>query len=277
MSAILLHLLTALSYGLLGYYFWETRWSEGNHFATRVFSARLTWERYLLLPPLALHGWLLYQSVVVGVGLDLGVGNAISLIAWMTVALYWIVSFFYPFEGLQTFVAPMAAVCSLLPLAFASPHPLADTELLAFKTHLAMAMLAYALFTIAALHGILMTLVERRLHSHALAATPPELPPLLTMERLLFRIIIVAFVLLTLTLLSGIVFSEARFGRPLVFNHKTVFAFLSWGMFAALLLGRRFYGWRGRVAVRWVWGGFVALLLAYIGTKFALEVILQRA
>jgi ABC-type uncharacterized transport system permease subunit len=97
------------------------------------------------------------------------------------------------------------------------------------------------------------------------------------MERLLFRIIIVAFVLLTLTLLSGIVFSEARFGRPLVFNHKTVFAFLSWGMFAALLLGRRFYGWRGRVAVRWVWGGFVALLLAYIGTKFALEVILQRA
>ena len=96
------------------------------------------------------------------------------------------------------------------------------------------------------------------------------------MERLLFRLIHIAFVLLTLTLISGIFFSEALFGKALTFNHKTVFAIVSWLIFAALLLGRHLRGWRGKVALRWTLSGFVALLLAYVGTRFVLEVILGR-
>ncbi|HWR93192.1 MAG TPA: cytochrome c biogenesis protein CcsA, partial [Desulfobacterales bacterium] len=91
-----------------------------------------------------------------------------------------------------------------------------------------------------------------------------------------FRLILIAFILLTLTLASGILFSEALFGRPLVFDHKTVFAIASWVIFAALLAGRRLYGWRGRTALRWTLAGFVALMLAYVGTRFVLEVILSR-
>jgi ABC-type uncharacterized transport system permease subunit len=37
------------------------------------------------------------------------------------------------------------------------------------------------------------------------------------------------------------------------------------------------YGWRGRVAVRWTLTGFLMLVLAYIGSKFVLEIILGRA
>jgi ABC-type uncharacterized transport system permease subunit len=102
------------------------------------------------------------------------------------------------------------------------------------------------------------------------------------MEALLFRIIWAGFILLTLTLASGIVFSEELFGRAARFNHKTVFGFLSWLIFAALLAGRHVYGWRGRVAVRWTLAGFLTLVLAftlvlaYIGSKFVLEVILGR-
>jgi ABC-type uncharacterized transport system permease subunit len=103
------------------------------------------------------------------------------------------------------------------------------------------------------------------------------MPPLLTMERLLFRVILAGFAFLTLTLLTGIVFSETLFGRAMKFDHKTVFAVASWFIFAALLAGRYFYGWRGRTALRWTLAGFVALLLAYVGSRFVLEVILQRS
>jgi ABC-type uncharacterized transport system permease subunit len=109
-----------------------------------------------------------------------------------------------------------------------------------------------------------------------LAGPLGALPPLLTLERLLFRIIAAAFVLLTCTLATGIAFSESLFGRPLQFDHKTLFALISWATFALLLAGRHLYGWRGRVALRWTLTGFVLLLLAYVGSRFVLEVLLGR-
>jgi ABC-type uncharacterized transport system permease subunit len=96
------------------------------------------------------------------------------------------------------------------------------------------------------------------------------------MEALLFRIIWAGFILLTLTLASGVVFSEELFGKAAQFNHKTVFGVLSWLIFAALLAGRHIYGWRGRVAVRWTLAGFLTLVLAYIGSRFVVEVVLGR-
>jgi ABC-type uncharacterized transport system permease subunit len=96
------------------------------------------------------------------------------------------------------------------------------------------------------------------------------------MEALLFRLIHIAFFLLTITLLSGVLFSEQLFGKALTFNHKTIFAVVSWLIFAALLVGRHRYGWRGRVALRWTLAGFGVLLLAYIGSRFVLEIILGR-
>jgi ABC-type uncharacterized transport system permease subunit len=118
--------------------------------------------------------------------------------------------------------------------------------------------------------------LERRLHGGSLPAYLRSLPPLLTMERLLFRMLGAGFLLLTLTLGTGMVFSEELSGQPLQFNHKVVFGILAWVIFAALLGGRQVYGWRGRVALRWTLAGFLALVLAYIGSKFVLEVILHR-
>ena len=96
------------------------------------------------------------------------------------------------------------------------------------------------------------------------------------MEAVLFRIIWTGFILLTLTLASGIVFSEELFGKPLQLSHKTLFGIISWAVYAALLGGRQLYGWRGRMAVRLTIAGFILLLLAYVGSKFVLEVILHR-
>jgi ABC-type uncharacterized transport system permease subunit len=96
------------------------------------------------------------------------------------------------------------------------------------------------------------------------------------METVLFRLIVAGFLLLTATLVSGVFFSEAVFGRALRFDHKTVFTFAAWIVFAGLLAGRLIFGWRGRTALRWTLTGFAMLMLAYIGSRFVLEVLLQR-
>jgi ABC-type uncharacterized transport system permease subunit len=226
--------------------------------------------------PLAIHTFLLYRSVFNGAQMYFGVGNSVSVIIWLTVLIYWLAGFFYRLEGLQVFIAGAAAILVWSPLVFPSVRPLSHTDSPAFRLHLLISLLAYSLFTIASLQALLMAALERRLHSGRLPKFLQSLPPLLTMERMLFRIIAVGFVLLTLTLCSGMLFSEELFGKPLQVTHKVVFAIIAWCIFAALLAGRQVYGWRGRLALRWTVAGFTALVLAYIGSKFVLEIILQR-
>ena len=275
MPDFVFYLITSLMYAALAVYFWRTRWAVAAHAPTARAESR-TLEHLAVLVPLLLHAMLLYDSLFAADGMHLGVGNAISLIVWLTVAIYWLGNLFYNVEALQAMVLPVAAVCALLPLLLPATRALPNTELAAFKMHLLISMLAYSLFTIASLHVLLMALLERRLHDGALPVALQKLPPLLTMETLLFRIITAGFVLLTLTLATGILFSEELLGKAMRFNHKTVFGILSWLIFAALLGGRWLYGWRGRVAVRWTLTGFLMLVLAYVGSKFVLEVILGK-
>jgi ABC-type uncharacterized transport system permease subunit len=276
MSGLLPYFVNALLYALLGFHFWRTRWRTAAAGAKPRPEKIQPWERAAILLPLLLHGTLLYHSLLPSEGLNLGVGNVVSVVVWLTVLIYWLANFWCKLEGLQAFVLGIAALSTLFPLMLPGTHSLSYSEPPAFMAHLLMALLAYSLFTIAAVHAGLMLLVERRLHSGTLPALLQNLPPLLTMESLLFRVISVGFILLTLTLASGALFSEELFNKPLQFTHKTVFAIVSWVIFGALLAGRSIYGWRGRTAIRWTLAGFAMLLLAYVGSKFVLEVILHK-
>ncbi|BBI98616.1 ABC transporter permease [Ferrigenium kumadai] len=270
MPNVILSWLAFTVYGVLAVYFWHAQVRGKGDVLSR--SALGHW----VVLPLSLHGYLLAQDVFAGGGFNLSMVNALSLIVWLTLLVYWVARFFYPVGGLQALVLPLAAVAVLLPEIFPAAHQLENTELFAFKAHIAAAMLAYSLFTIAMLHAVLISQVEKRLHHATLPRVLQNLPPLLTMETLLFRMIGIGFVLLSLTLASGVIFSEEIFGKAWQFNHKVLFGFISWGVFAVLLWGHRFHGWRGRIAVRWTVGGFVLLLLAYLGSKFVLEVLLGR-
>ena len=276
---ILLQVLPAVLYALLGIHFWRSRWSDsGQPIGANPTLRRLTpWERITLLSGIMLQGAGLYLLLFPNGAMNFGFSYALSLIAWLALVFYWIENFYARIEGLQTLAMPMAAICVLLPLAFPGQHVLANAGSPVFRAHFLMAMLAYSLFTLAALHALLMAAAEKRLHKGRLSRALAGLPPLLTMEALLFRLIAIAFVLLTLTLGTGVVFSETLFGKAFRFDHKTVFAIASWLMFGALLIGRRLRGWRGRIALRWTLAGFVTLLLAYVGSRFVLEVVLNRA
>ncbi|MDX9741196.1 MAG: cytochrome c biogenesis protein CcsA [Gammaproteobacteria bacterium] len=281
MQAILLHPswlhlpAAALYVGLAGH-FWRTRWRGAV--LDQPVAGLAAWERAWLAIALLLHGTTVGLELFPAgsEGMRFGFSVALSMMTWLAVALYWIESFYARMEGLQMLGLPLAAVCSLLPWFLPGQHIVANTGSLVFRLHFLMAMLAYSLFTLSALHAILMAATEQRLHRGRLTPLFAGLPPLLTMEALLFRLINIAFVLLTLTLVSGVLFSEQIFGKALPLNHKTVFALLSWLMFGALLIGRHRYGWRGRTALRWTLAGFAVLLLAYVGSRFVLEVVLGR-
>lgn len=243
--------------------------------------------RALLFVALIVHGVLLHMTIFPRDAMVFGFAFALSAMFWLGASIYWIESFFFPLDGLRLLVLPLACVASLLPLAFGGVRVLPYAAEPLFKLHFIIANIAYGLFSIAALHAVLMLFVERRLHAlrGALTRKPAAswlvswldmLPPLLTLEKLLFRLIGAGFVLLTLTLVSGILFSEQLIDRALTLDHKTVFAFLSWLMFGALVTARRVSGWRGRAALRWVLASFAALLLAYVGSRFVFEVLLHR-
>jgi ABC-type uncharacterized transport system permease subunit len=266
----LLYVITFLAYGALSVVFLRAQLA-GN--AEKL--SQGLWGHAVLFP-LALHGYLLYANLWVAGALSLGLVQALSLILWLTILVYWLAHFFYPLASLKALVLPLAGVSALLPLIFPGARQLTQATSWAFDAHVLAAMLAYSLFTIAALHAGLMSLVEASLHRAKLPALLRNLPPLLSMEILLFRIIGAGFVLLTLTLLSGVIFSEQIFGTAWQFNHKILFGIISWAVFAVLLAGHHFYGWRGRTAVGWTMSGFGFLLLAYIGSRFVVEVILHR-
>lgn len=270
MSNPALYLATFFAYGVLTYLFWQSQ--IAGH-AETLNRSRIG---HAVAIPLALHAWLLSENLFIWGSLNVGLVYSLSLILWLTVLIYWLARFFYPLSSLQTLALPIAGCAAVLPALFPEVHKLSQPTTWAFEAHILTAMLAYSLFTIAALHAGLMSLVEKRLHHAKLPNVLKNLPPLLTMETLLFRIIAMGLVLLTLTLVSGVIFSEEIFGQPWQLNHKILFGLISWVIFSVLLLGHIYQGWRGQTAVRWTMGGFTFLILAYLGTKFVLEVILHR-
>lgn len=271
---LLPHILAALIYGALGFHFWNTRWRE--HENQCVACPMQAWERTGIALALAIHAFGLYGGLFTEVGMRFSFSFALSLMMWLAVLIYWLESFMSRMEGMQPMVLPLAAICTLLPVIFPQVHLVAHASATGFKLHFLAAMLAYSLLTLSALHAIFMGFTESALHKHSLKRSLSSLPPLLTMESLLFRMLLIGFALLTLTVGSGVLFSEALFGKPLTLDHKTLFAFASWGIFATLLIGRHAWGWRGKRALRWTLAGFALLILAYIGSRFVAEVILGR-
>jgi ABC-type uncharacterized transport system permease subunit len=234
-------------------------------------------ESFLVPLGLVLHGTLLHLRVITPDGLDLGVANAISMLVWLTLLIYWVAGLAYAgLGGILGLMAPLGVLALLLQAAVPTHHIVNYRGDALFALHFGIAMLAYSLYIVATVHALVMLAEERWLHRGVLPPFLGSLPPLMEMEALLFRILLAAFTLLTFTLVSGVFFSEQLFHQPFKANHKTIFGFVSWLIFGGLLAGHYFRGWRGRQAVRWTLAGFVTLLLAYIGSKVVLEIILQR-
>ena len=143
-----------------------------------------------------------------------------------------------------------------------------------FTLHINIAILSYSLLTIGAILSIFILLFEKNLTTKILGSLTNNFS-LLSMEDFLFKIYWLGFILLSLTLLSGILFSNEIFGTTSIWNHKFIFSIMAWLTYSAMLFGRNQYGWRGKKAVIISLIAFIFLFLAYFGTKFVLEILLK--
>ena len=229
--------------------------------------------RTALLLAWALHAGSLAWGLVGDTPARFGFGPALSMTAWLVLTAYAVESQLFPQMQARWMLAGLGALAVLLACVFPG-QPLHVAASPWLPLHLALGIASYGLFAAAVVHAALMTRAEQQIRR---AAGQYGGIPLLTLERLTFRFVAAGFVLLTATLFAGWLFGESLYGRATRWDHKSVFSLLAWVTFAILLLGRSRFGWRGRNAVRVLYGGAALLLLAYVGSRFVLEVMLGRS
>jgi ABC-type uncharacterized transport system permease subunit len=231
-------------------------------------------ERLLPAAALLLHGVALSSHVLANDRITIGINEALSLFGWQSALLLWAMCWREPLRTLGLVVYPLAGLVAICATTW--PTPASEIAVIDWKvrSHVVLSLLSAGLLTLAAIHAGLLAAQERLLHSHKLTYLMRALPPLQTMERLLFQLIGIGFVLLSLTLLSGLWFIRDWLAQHLA--HKTVLSITAWLIFGVLLWGRIRYGWRGRTAIRWTLAGYAMLILAYFGSKLILEQILGK-
>lgn len=259
--------------------------SPASLIATLVAAACYAWPaiRGAQTPDIVARRWVLVAWVAHASALALGIAGgdarfgfapALSMTVWLVAAVYAVETQFFPQIQTRWALSSVGVVAVLLAEWFPGAH-LTSNSSGWLALHLVLGVACYGLFAAAVMHAWLMGRAESRIR---LAKDPHTGIPLLTLERLTYRLATAGFGLLTMTLVAGWLFSDVLYGagHAWVWNHKTVFAVLAWFVFATLLAGRRFAGWRGKRATRVLYVGAALLLLAYVGSRFVMEVVLGR-
>lgn len=223
----------------------------------------------------ALHAIALYPQLVTERGLNLGFFNAASLTALITALLLLMASIRQPVENLGIPLLPVAAATMALALWYPNQRAVIAGDSWQLDLHILFSVLAYSMFALAAVQSVLLAIQDNHLRNRHPGGFIRALPPLQVMERLLFQMIAVGYALLSVALLTGILFLEDIFAQHLA--HKTILSLTGWVIFGVLLWGRWKFGWRGRKAIGWTLSGFAFLILAYFGSKLVLELILTRS
>jgi ABC-type uncharacterized transport system permease subunit len=204
-------------------------------------------------------------------GVVFGLANSASFVAWLVAILLFLSSISKPVHALGILVYPLVAFSLILGILF--PDTNNKVIPLSIASHVFLSITAYALLALAVCQSILLKIQERHLHAHTINTFINKLPPLQTMERLLFQNLRIGFYMLTLSLATGFIFIDDFFAQQLM--HKTILSLIAWVIFATLVIGRRVFGWRGKQAIGAIQIGFGLLVVAYYGTKFVLERLLS--
>ena len=233
------------------------------------------WAMLSALTAIVVHALLVIHSYNVHQIIANDFFSMLSLIFFVISLLFIISAINQPIDTLAMLIFPFSAIAVLLntnnvsPLA---PSVNIDENL---QVHIILSILSYSLLTVAAFQAIFLSFQEKQLHNRQTSRLISCLPPMQLMEALLFRVIFLGLLLLTFALSSGFIYLDDIFAQHLV--HKTILSILAWILFTTLLCGRYFLGWRGQKAVKWTYGGYFALMLAYFGSKFVLQLVLHQS
>ncbi len=218
------------------------------------------------------HGLFLYPRTFTEAGVAIGIVNAASIVGWCIGITVLLLNLRRPVESLAVVILPLAALTLGLDIGFPETRVLAQQLSMGMNLHIAISIVAYSLFAIAAIQALLLAFATHQLRQHHPVLN--FLPPLPAMEAVMFQLTALAFGLLTVSLVLGGIYIDNVRGQHL--SHKIVFSALAWLVFATLVFGRWRWGWRGRRGIKFIVAGFTLLALAFFGTKFVLELILHR-
>ena len=243
---------------------------EVDHYKTSI-------DAVFLIACLSWFAHLIYANTISHTGstINFSLSSMTCLVSLVIVIIFLLGSLAMPIRTLGVLVFPLTVVSLLFSFLWGyevgSKNPELNAQGLAFASHIMVSLLSYSLITIAAIQSMLYMYQERLIKKRTASTMLLTLPPLQTMEQLLFRLVTVGFALLTLTLLSGVIFSQEIFGQPFTFEHHTIIASISWLVFAILLFKRFNSGLRGSQAAVWTIAGFLIMQIGYFGTKIVTE------
>ena len=219
------------------------------------------------------HAVASWQQLVTETGLNLSL-IPLSVLIFLIINLIVVFSALKsPLENLYLLLFPATVAMLVLSRMVIQHSREISTLAPGLGVHILLSILSYSLMAVAASQALLLAWQNRQLHRHHPGGRLKTLPPLQTMEQLLFRLLLVGFVLLSAGLASGFFYIDNFFAQRLA--HKTVFSLIAWVVYATLLWGHYRAGWRGKVAVYSTLGCFAALMLAFWGSKFVFEVLLS--
>lgn len=223
---------------------------------------------------LPLHLVSLHAHIYDDGGINLGLFNVVSLEGWVIACLAILVNLYRRVIGITVVAFPVAALGVLLASFFTAPYTPLQALPRGAESHILLSLIAYSVLTIAALQALLLSIQDHQLRARQQRGFLAALPPLQTMESMMFEMLGIGFALLSLAILTGFMTLDNLFAQHLI--HKTFFTLSAWLVFATLLAGRRFMGWRGQTAIRFTTAGFVLLLVGFYGSKLVLELILHK-
>ncbi len=229
---------------------------------------------WLSLPALLFHGLLVLSLIFQNDGLQLGLVNIVCLIAFLSASLTVSSSLYRPTLNLCLFNFPLAMLSIVLLMVFPSKAPLVSNLSNQEFIHICLSLLAFSVFTISAGQAIFISILDYQLRNRLLRSWHTTFPALQTLEASLFEMISLGIVLLTFSIGSGFLFLENIFAQHVA--HKMFFSVISWLIFVCLLTGKLKFGWRGTRAIQLVLAGYALLFIAFIGSKFVMEILLER-
>jgi ABC-type uncharacterized transport system permease subunit len=230
----------------------------------------------VLTTGLIAHASLIYITTISN-GINLNFSNSLLIVSWVTVFFYYLINRKIQFNGLENLTL-IPALLIILSHPFLKNDQSFEIQMsINSIIHIIIAILSYSLLTVGAIFSIFILLFQNNLtKKYQNEENFSGNFSLLSMEDILFKIYWFGFILLSITLFSGILFTNEIFGTSIVWNHKTIFSLMAWITYGAMLLGRMKYGWRGKKAVVISLIAFMFLLLSYFGTKFVLEILLNN-
>ena len=222
---------------------------------------------------LLLHGTVLANAMLTAPGQNMSILNVASLVGWLISFSMLLASFKLPNTILLPVAFGFSALMVLLGALFPDSHIMHYDIHPALIIHITLALLAYACLIIAFLYAIQLSYINLRLKSKNASLLHSSLPPLMVVEAILFKLLLVGTVLLTFSLISGFMFLDNMFTKEQA--HKTVLSLLAWLIYSVVLFGHAKFGWRGKAVINATIIGSLLLTLGYFGSRFVREVILS--